>query len=65
MTEWRNIRLPEELCRKVEEQLGPRFDRLEDLLTAFLQELAREDSAKLDQAELQILEQRLKDLGYL
>jgi hypothetical protein len=65
MAEWRNVRLAEELCLKVEKQFGDRFTSLDSLLTAVLQELLGDNIARLDQAELQIIEQRLKDLGYL
>jgi len=38
---------------------------LEQFLTFVLQELLRDDVAQMDQAEQRIIEERLKDLGYI
>jgi hypothetical protein len=38
---------------------------LEQFLTFVLQELLRDDAAQMDQAEQRIIEERLKDLGYI
>jgi hypothetical protein len=64
-TQYRTINLPEDLCAETEKWMAGRFDNLESLLTFLLRELANNDAAKLDQAEEGIVEQRLRDLGYI
>ncbi len=65
MMQYRTLRLPEDLCTEAEKQLTGRFENLEALLGFLLQELTKDDASKFDQAEEQIIEQRLKDLGYI
>jgi hypothetical protein len=65
MTQLRTVSLPQDLCAEAERQFGSRFDNLEALLTFVLQEVTKVDASLLDQAEEQMIEQRLKDLGYL
>ncbi len=66
MTEqWRSIRLREELCKAVEQRYSRDFSGLEELITFVLQSLMQNDQPSPDAEELQIVEQRLKDLGYL
>ena len=66
MTSWRELRLPEELCQKIEEQIqGSQFATLEEFLTFLLREVASRNSSKLDEQEQQAIEQRLRDLGYM
>lgn len=65
MTQYRTVRLPEDLCAQTEKWLAGRFDDLESFLSFLLQELARDDGSKLDQAEEQLVEQRLRELGYI
>jgi hypothetical protein len=66
MTEsMRELRLPDDLCRAAEEQFGTRFASLEELLTFVLKELVRDDAARMDAREASIIEQRLRDLGYM
>jgi hypothetical protein len=64
-SEVREIRLPADLCRDAERRFGARFSRLEDLLIFVLRELLRDQAAQMDQSEQRIIEQRLKDLGYI
>jgi hypothetical protein len=61
----RTVRLPASLCERAERKFGARFGSLEDLLIFALQELLRDDAAQMDQAEQRLLEQRLRDLGYM
>ena len=61
----REVRLPEELCNDAEYRFGARFGSLEDFLVFVLQELLRDEAKEMDQAEQRIIEQRLKDLGYI
>jgi len=65
MTEIRDVRLPAELCAAVERKFAGKFGSLEELLTFVLQDLSRDDVAQLDQNEQKLVEERLRDLGYL
>lgn len=59
------MRLPEDLCSDAEAWLEGRFDSLESLLAFLLQQAIKDDGAKLDQEEEDMVQQRLKDLGYI
>lgn len=61
----REVRLPAQLCNDAERRFAARFGNLEQLLTFVLGELLRDDAAKMDQTEQRIIEERLRDLGYL
>ena len=63
--ELRNIRLPEALCAKLERQFASRFANIEELLGFVMRELSRDEALQMDEAELRLVEQRLKDLGYM
>jgi len=65
MTGKRQVSLPEELCAVAEQRFGAQFKGIESLLEFVLQELLRDDAQKLDRKEQAILEQRLRDLGYI
>lgn len=65
MNEMRSILLPEELCAQVEQKFGSRFGNLDEILTAVISELLREDAAAMDEREQKIIEERLKNLGYV
>jgi hypothetical protein len=65
MAQYRTVSLPDDLCAEAEKQLAGRFDSIETLLTFLLQEITKTDSNKFDRAEEQIIEQRLRDLGYM
>jgi hypothetical protein len=61
----REVKLSAALCEAAERKFGARFGGLEPFLNFLLQELLREDAAEMDQNESRIIEQRLKDLGYI
>jgi len=61
----RAVELPEDLCAQLEKLFGKPFATLEDLLVYVMQKLAQEQAAQMDEAEQKILEQRLRDLGYM
>jgi hypothetical protein len=61
----REVRLSAALCAAAEQKFGARFGGLESFLNSVLQELVREDAARLDEEERRIIEERLKDLGYI
>ena len=64
-TNLRQVQLPSDLCESVEKHYSERFGTLEQFLTFVLQELVRDDAAQMDRAEQQVIEERLKDLGYI
>ncbi len=61
----RNLQLPSNLCERAEQRFGAHFGSVEELLTFVLQQLLRNDATQMDQAEQRILEERLRDLGYI
>lgn len=65
MNSMRNILLSEELCQAAERKFEGRFGSIEELVATLLQELLRDDAAKMDERELGIIEQRLRGLGYV
>jgi hypothetical protein len=65
MNEMRDVRLPAELCAQAEKKFGANFASLEELLAFVLGELLRENSSQADEAEQKLVEQRLRELGYI
>jgi hypothetical protein len=65
MTEMREVRLPADLCAAAEKKYAQTFGTLEELLIFVLRDLSRDDGAQLDQAEERLVEERLRELGYL
>lgn len=65
MSESRKVVLPEELCSAAEKKFVHRFAGIEELLAVALGELVRDDAAGMDEKEEQIIEERLKGLGYI
>lgn len=63
--DFRQLSLPGSLCDAAEQKFGKRFTSLEQFLTFVLQEFVRDDATQMDEAEQGMIEQRLKDLGYL
>jgi hypothetical protein len=64
-SEVRDVRLPAELCNDAERRFAGRFGNLEELLVFVLRELLRDQATQMDQVEQRVIEQRLKDLGYI
>jgi len=65
MTQKRSMQLSAALCDAAERRFGSDFGSIEQLLESVLSELLRDDALTLHQAETQLVEQRLRDLGYL
>jgi hypothetical protein len=65
MSESRDIRLPADLCAAAEKKFGGTFRSVDQLVAFVLQELIRGDTVDLDRADQALVEQRLKDLGYI
>ena len=61
----RQVPLPEDLCAAVEQKFAGRFSSVEELLIFVLQELLNDPTARLDEAEQKIVEERLRELGYI
>jgi len=59
------LRLPADICAAAEERFGQSFGSLEDLLGFVLRELLRDEARQLDQSEQRIVEERLRELGYI
>jgi len=65
MTEMREVRLPAELCATAEKKFAGRFNSLEELLIFVLSDLSADDASQADRAEQHIIEERLRELGYI
>jgi hypothetical protein len=65
MNEVREIRIPSELCAEVEKKFAQTFGTLEELLVFVLRDLSNAEAAQLDQLEQQLVDDRLRELGYL
>jgi hypothetical protein len=63
--EMREVRLPAGLCAAAEKRFSQTFAHLEELLIFVLRDLASDGVSALDQAEQRLVEQRLRELGYL
>ena len=61
----RKINLPEQLCQAAEQRFSPRYPNIESLLEFVLRELLQNDPDILDRKEQALLEDRLRNLGYL
>jgi hypothetical protein len=65
VTNLRDVRLPVDLCAAAEAKFAQKFANIEELLSFVLRDLLRDDAAKVDKAEQQLVEERLRELGYL
>jgi hypothetical protein len=65
MSEWREIRLPADLCAAAEQKFGGSFHSLEEMVKFLLEELTNKDTIELDRADQAAVEERLRDLGYM
>lgn len=61
----RTLQIPEDLCVRAEKWLHGRFANVEELVVFTLQQLVDHDGTELDRQEEEMIQQRLKDLGYL
>jgi len=65
MSDWREIRLPADLCAAAEQRFGGSFPSVEELVKFLLEELTSKDTIELDRADQAVVEERLRDLGYM
>lgn len=63
--EMRAINLPAELCTGVEKAFGGKLGSLEEFLEFVLREILRDEAVQSDERERNLVEQRLRELGYL
>jgi hypothetical protein len=61
----REVHLPAELCEAAERRFSDRFGTLDNFLTYVLEQLVRDEAAQMDREDQRIIEERLKDLGYI
>ena len=61
----REIRLPADLCRDAEEKFGQQFANIEEFIVFVLHAVLNEGAAAMDEVETHIVEERLRDLGYI
>ena len=62
----RSVDLPEELCKALESEfISTELPTLRDIVLYVLDRVAARDVAALDVEEERLVEQRLRDLGYL
>lgn len=61
----REIRLPVDLCALAEKKYAEHFATLEDLFIFILRSLVNEEAREMDEAEARMIEDRLRELGYL
>lgn len=61
----RTIQLPESLCTRAEQKFGRQFSNIAALLSFVLEQLLSERAEQLEESEQKIVEQRLRDLGYI
>jgi hypothetical protein len=60
----RQLELPEDMCRAVEQRFGSNYGGLEEFLIFVLRELTRDANQK-DKTDRRVIEDRLRDLGYI
>jgi Arc/MetJ-type ribon-helix-helix transcriptional regulator len=63
--ETRSVQIPVDLYAEAQNKFGQRFASVDELVTFALRELVRDDAAQMDEAERRLVEERLRDLGYL
>jgi len=65
MTEMRDVRLPADVCDAAEKKFANTFGSVDEMLTFILRDLLRDEGSQADQTEQRLVEERLRELGYL
>jgi hypothetical protein len=61
----RQINLPTDLCEALESRFSGRFGCLDQMVKFVLEELLRDESLAMGRSEQHMIEDRLRDLGYM
>ena len=60
------IELPRDLCEAVEKKyIGERFKDMNALIEYLLEQIIDDEALRMDEDERELLEQRMRDLGYI
>jgi len=62
---WRSAEISEPMSRAAQTRFSPRFSSLTELVNFVLRELLDDTALKMDEADECIIQQRLRDLGYI
>jgi hypothetical protein len=65
MSESREIRLPLDVCAEAESKFSKTFGSVEKLVLFLLEEFIKADTTDLDRSDQSMVEERLRDLGYI
>lgn len=65
LREKRQVQLSADLCTSAEERYRDIFSSVDQLLESVLHELVRDEAVRFDEAEEILVQQRLRELGYL
>jgi hypothetical protein len=63
--EMKDVRLPADLCAAAEKRFAKTFANVDELLIFILRDLSRDEASRFDQVEQRLVEERLRELGYL
>jgi hypothetical protein len=63
--EIRTVQLPADLCANAEKKFSHVFGNIEEMLDFVLRDLLRDEALAADEAEQRLVEDRLRELGYL
>jgi len=63
--ELRAVQVPADLCASAEKKFAGTFASVEELLAWVLRDLLRDQAHAADEAEERLVEERLRELGYL
>jgi hypothetical protein len=65
MSEMRTVQLPSDLCAHAEKKFSHVFGNIEEMLDFVLRDLLRDEALAADESEQRLVEDRLRELGYL
>jgi hypothetical protein len=65
MSEFCEMRVPADLCSAAEKKFGGAVRSVDELVIFVLQELISRDTSDMDRADQAVVEERLRDLGYI
>lgn len=61
----RAVQIPSNLYLAIQDRLGSNFASVDQFVSYVLGEVLQDDSAPFDESERDMIQSRLKDLGYL